>query len=129
MKCLTIKCVTAFCIVCLFAGCGEVDTKYTISGNSQRNMRVIAIVNSTAERLRLRLDNEGASSTWRSYSRGSLSYDLATEPGAPTNIFLADGRLTRKHDFNRVKEDLTYGLRRIDPKMQMNTRWITNPMM
>jgi hypothetical protein len=129
MECLNVEFVTAICAACLLVGCGEVDTNYIISGNSRRNMGVISLVDSTAERLHLKSDKEGMSSTWHSYDRGALSYDLGTQLGTSTTVFFADGRLAHKRGFNRVKQDLTHGLRRIDPKMQMNTRWVTNPMM
>ena len=129
MKCLKIEIVIAISFAYLLTGCGGVMTRYTITGNSKRNKAVAALVDITAERLRLRLDKEGLSAHWHSWARGSLSYDLATFPDAPTTIIFEDYNLSHKRDFTKVKEDLTSGIRRIDPQMQMNSGWVGSAMM
>ena len=129
MTCLKVEFMTAVCIACMLAGCGEVYTTYTVNGNSRRNNAVATLVESTAERLRLRMDKEGLSPFHRSYERGSIYFNLAEYPDAPTFIHFSDDSLLHKRDYTRIKEDLTYGLRRIDPKLQMDTRWHSSPMM
>jgi len=117
----------------LLAGCGEVDTTYTTSRhlNARENRTASALVDSTARLLRLKLDKEGLSPYWHSFSHGSLSIELGTgsTPEGPTWVFFADDDLRDKRNFVVAKQNLTRGLRRIDPDIQIVTQWTPNPMM
>ena len=111
--------------ILLLAGCGEIDTTYTTSRHlsSRENRAASALVDSTASRLALKLDKEGLSLSWHSFHRGALSIELGAMPEAPTWVFLADDRLRRKRAFNSAKQNLTLGLRRIDPNIKIDTSW------
>jgi len=118
-----------YCVLML-AGCGEVDSTYTTSRrmSARENSAASALVDSTAHRLALRLDPEGLSPTWHSFDKGALSIELGDEAGR-TWVFFADDRLRHKRAFDDSKAGLTRGLRRIDSRIQIETRWSPNPMM
>lgn len=125
MQSCVLKATIAICFTVLLAGCGEIDTTYTTSRhlNSRENRAASALVDSTARRLALRLDQEGLSPSWHSFHRGALSIELGTLPEAPTWVFIADDRLHRKGDFYTAKQALTLALRRIDPNIKIDTSW------
>lgn len=125
MQSSVLKAAVATCLILLLAGCGEIDTTYTTSRhlNSRENRAAAALVDSTADRLVLRLDKEGLSPSWRSFHRGALSIEIGATPEAATWVFIADDRLRRKRDFNAAKQTLTLGLRHIDANIRIVTAW------
>ena len=125
--------ISAICFSLVLAGCGEVDTNYTSFRHmtARGNREASALVDSTAQVLGLKLDPEGLSPYWHSFDHGSLSIELDTASTLDGSWFVwfADDRLRRKRHFIDAKQNLTRGLRRIDPGIQIVTRWTTSAMM